>query len=262
MQYFTSSESTRLAQLPLPFKRSDFGPEHLWMGGSALLLIALTGSIVFSTLQLRKLKKELRFANFKNNELSKKLKLSLRTISKMESNPDLIHSRDFNLDYLRMRMDEENFNFAILNQIKVKIKDRVSAALRTSKIGSGVVGIASTSGKQIDETIEVVYSPNDRTTEERVLFRIQVHLVKLPSQATSQTIQQIIECMEAYLSPDAEEEFWQPTIQGRLATMEWDQKAKPTPLLVLEQTQEGSNVTIRTRRTSRNDKKGKLVGAQ
>ena len=30
--------------------------------------------------------------------------------------------------------------------------------------------------------------------------------------------------------------------------MHWDQKAKPTPLLVLEQTNEGVNVTFRTSR--------------
>jgi hypothetical protein len=224
------------------------------MGGSIVLSLALAGSIVFYTLKLRKLKRELRLETFKNIEMKKKLKMSLRTITKMETNPDLIHSRDFNLDYLRMRMEEENFNFAILNQIKAKIKDRVSSALRSAKTSSGTVGIASTAGSQIDEIIEVVYSPNDRTTENRVLFRIQIHLVKLPTQATSQTIDQIIECMEAYLSPDAEDEFWQPTIQGRLATMQWDQKAKPTPLLVLQQTQEGSNVTMRTQRSNRAEK--------
>jgi hypothetical protein len=220
------------------------------MGGSVLLFLALVGSIVFFNQKVQNLKKELRFETFKNLELKKKLKLSLRTITKMETNPDLVHSRDFNLDYLRMRMDEENFNFAILNQIKAKIKDRVAIALRSAKTSEGTVGIASTSGKQINETLEVVHTTNDRS-DPKVLFRIQINLVKLPSQASSSTIQQIIECMEAYLSPEAEEEFWQPTIQGHLATMEWDQKAKPTPLLVLEQTQEGSNVTMRPRRSKR-----------
>ena len=37
------------------------------------------------------------------------------------------------------------------------------------------------------------------------------------------------------MSPEAEESHWQPTIQGRIAYMHWDQKAKPTPLLVIEQ---------------------------
>jgi hypothetical protein len=32
--------------------------------------------------------------------------------------------------------------------------------------------------------------------------------------------------------------------------MHWDQKAKPTPLLVLEQSNEGVNVTFRTSRQS------------
>jgi hypothetical protein len=51
------------------------------------------------------------------------------------------------------------------------------------------------------------------------------------------------------MSPDAEELHWQPTIQGRIANMHWDQKAKPTPLLVVEQSSEGANVTMRSRNT-------------
>jgi hypothetical protein len=72
--------------------------------------------------------------------------------------------------------------------------------------------------------------------------------MKLPTQATSATISQIIDCIETYLSPTEDEDTWQPTIQGRVAHMHWDQKAKPTPLLVLEQSNEGVNVTFRTSR--------------
>jgi hypothetical protein len=82
----------------------------------------------------------------------------------------------------------------------------------------------------------------------RVLFRAQIRLIKLPTQATSSTISQIINCIETYLSPKQNDDSWQPTIQGRIVYMHWDQKAKPTPLLVLEQTNEGVNVTFRTSR--------------
>ncbi|MGA1627167.1 MAG: hypothetical protein ACO4AJ_16340, partial [Prochlorothrix sp.] len=217
----------------------------LWQGGTGVLLATVIGGTIFFRWQIQKLKKKIRFQHFKNQELEKKLKLALRTITKMETNPDLVHSREFNLEYLRMRMDEQGFNSAIRNQIKAKINTKIAASLRTNP--SGPVGVASTSGRQILETIEVEYATDPRSDKKRVLFRIQVRLVKLPSQKTTEIVREICECMTAYLSPEAEEEFWQPTIQGHLATLQWDQKAKPTPMLVLEQTAEGKNVTLRSR---------------
>ncbi len=224
---------------------------ELWICSSGVLLVALIGTNVLLRLRLRHLQKQLKFENFKGRELKKKLKLALKTITKMEQNPDLMHSRDFNLDYLRMRMAEDTFNFAILNTIKIQIKETIALALRPKQADLGVIGVAS-AGRQIDETFDVFYCPGDSLLgqEKRVLFRIQIRLVKLPTQASSQTIQQLIDCIEAFLSPNAEDDYWQPTIQGRLAHMEWDQKAKPTPLLVLEQMQDGSNVTFRTKKTA------------
>ncbi len=220
----------------------------IWMystGGLAVLLLALG---VLSKLSMDKVRKQLKFETFKNRELQKKLKYAVETIGKMERNPDLIHSREFNLDYLRMRMEEEVFHFAILNQIKIKVKDKITIALRPNQGHQGEIGIAST-GRQIDEIFDVEYEPGDMPKgTKRVLFRVQIKIFKLPTQPTSVTINQIIDCMETFLSPTGENDTWQPTIQGRIANMHWDQKAKPTPLLVLEQTQEGSNVTFRTTR--------------
>lgn len=232
---------------------TDTNSSPVWMvtaGGLLLLLIALG---VFSKLKVDKLTKQLKFETFKNRELQKKLKYAVETIGKMERNPDLIHSREFNLDYLRMRMDEELFHFAILNQIKFKVKDKITLALRSSRSPQGVeVGISS-SGRHIDEIFDVEYEPGEgHKGAKRVLFRIQIKIFKLPTQPTSVTINQIIDCIETFLSPSSEHDTWQPTIQGRIANMHWDQKAKPTPLLVLEQTQEGSNVTFRTTRMAQN----------
>lgn len=222
-----------------------------WMYASGILLVALIGTNVLLRIRIQNMGKQLKFENFKSKELKKKLKLALKTITQMEQNPDLLHSRDFNLDYLRMRMAEDTFNFAILNNIKIRIKETIAIALRPKQVDTGVVGIAS-AGRQIDETFDVVYTPAEGGPgcEKRVLFRVQIRLVKLPTQASSQTIQQLIDCVEAFLSPNAEDDYWQPTIQGRLAHMEWDQKAKPTPLLVLEQMQDGSNVTFRTKKAA------------
>ncbi|TAF05931.1 MAG: hypothetical protein EAZ76_18750, partial [Nostocales cyanobacterium] len=198
---------------------------------------------------VQRYEKKVKFEKFRTRELEKKLKLALETIRKMETNPDLIHSRDFNLDYLRMRMSEEVFHFGIVNQIKVKIKDKISTALRPGQSQQGQVGVASSAGRQVDEIFDVEHEtgvpPN---TVKRVLFRIQIRLIKLPTQATSTTISQIMDCIETYLSPRNEDDSWQPTIQGRIVYMHWDQKAKPTPLLVLEQSNEGVNVTFRTTR--------------
>jgi hypothetical protein len=229
-------------------------------GGLALALIAV---IVYSKILMNKLEKKIRFEKFRARELEKKFKLALETIRKMETNPDLVNSRDFNLDYLRMRMSEEVFHFAIVNQVKIKVKDKISQALRPNQSQQGTVGIASNTGRQVDEIFDVEYetghAPN---TAKRVLFRIQIRLMKLPTQATSATISQIIDCIETYLSPIEDEDTWQPTIQGRIAYMHWDQKAKPTPLLVLEQSNEGVNVTFRTSRQANPPKQQQQSGVQ
>ncbi|HEY9894097.1 MAG TPA: hypothetical protein V6D34_01580 [Candidatus Sericytochromatia bacterium] len=226
----------------------DGSSNQTWMAASGGLLLLLIVLGVMSKLATDKLAKQVKFETFKNRELQKKLKFAVEMIGKMEKNPDLIHSREFNLDYLRMRMDEEVFHFAILNQIKLKVKDKISLALRPSQANQGEVGIAST-GRQIDEVFDVEYEPGDLPKgTKRVLFRVEIKILKLPTQPTSVTIGQIIDCMETFLNPASEHDTWQPTIQGRIANMRWDQKAKPTPLLVLEQTQEGSNVTFKTTR--------------
>ncbi|MEW6494849.1 MAG: hypothetical protein AB1589_20365 [Cyanobacteriota bacterium] len=222
---------------------------QIWMFVSIGLMLLLIGVVVYGKLKIiDDLSKKLKFEQYKSKDFQKKLKLALDTIRKMETNPDLVHSREFNLDYLRMRMDEEVFHFAIINQIKIKVKQIISVALRPNQSNQVTIGIAG-SGRQVDETFDVMYeteSGGKRTL--RVLFRIQIILMKLPTQATSATISQIIDCIETFLSPSDEHESWQPTIQGRIVFIRWDQKAKPTPLLVLEQSSEGVNVTLRTKR--------------
>lgn len=233
-----------LAQAPAASRPQLDNP---WMLSSGGLLVLLLGLGVYSHLQARRLLKQLKFETYKNQELQKKVKLALKTISKMEQNPDLIHSREFNLDYLRMRMDEEHFHAAIVNQLKVKVKQKISVALRPRQAEEGLIGIAS-KPRIVDEIFDVEYAPHDQPmAKKRVLFRIQIKLAKLPTQATSSTIGQLVDCIENFMSPDAEESHWQPTIQGRIAYMHWDQKAKPTPLLVIEQSNEGVNVTLRSR---------------
>ncbi|MEM9009016.1 MAG: hypothetical protein AAGE59_36600 [Cyanobacteria bacterium P01_F01_bin.86] len=221
-------------------------PKNPWLYTSIGLAVLLLILGIVSQLQFARVRKKLKFEAYKNKELQKRVKLALTTISKMEKNPDLVHSRDFNLDYLRMRMEEKQFHFSVLNQLKVKVKQRITLALRPQQAQQGVVGIAS-KPRAVDQIFDVEYQTvQDGQKQKRVLFRIQIKLVKLPTQASSITVQEIIDCIENFLSPERDDKFWQPTLLGRLATMHWDQKAKPTPLLVLEQTSEGVNVTFRS----------------
>jgi hypothetical protein len=234
-----------VAQAPTP-QTSIPETENFWMYTSGVLLGLLILLGIISQIQFIRVRKKLKFEAYKNQELQKRVKLALTTIGKMERNPDLVHSRDFNLDYLRMRMEEEHFHFSIVNQLKVKVKQRISVALRPQQAQQGVIGLAS-KPRQIDQTFDVEYAAGDNPGgRKRVLFRIEIKLTKLPTQPTSTIISEIINCIEHFLSTDQDSQFWQPTLLGRLASMRWDQKAKPTPLLVLEQTTEGVNVTLRS----------------
>lgn len=222
-------------------------PSLVWMIASVGLSLLLIGLAVSSKLQRSQLEKKLKFELFRTQELNKKLKLALEVIRRIETNPDLINSRDVNLDYLRMRMAEETFHSVIINQIKISVREKLAKALRPATS----VGVTSNE-RQIDQVFDVEYEtvglpkPN-----KRVLFRIQIRLMKLPTQTTSTTTNQIINCIETYLSPaedDESRDTWQPTVQGRVMFMQWDQKAKPTPMLVMEQSAEGANVSFPTKR--------------
>jgi hypothetical protein len=232
-----------IAQTPVPPQAPGASPEMLWMGASGVLLLSLISSALFFQIGISRLAKKLRTEEFKNRELQKKYQNAVGAITKMEKNPDLIHSREFNLDYLRMRMEEETFHFSVVNQIKVKVKEKISIALRPTAENRGT-------GRLVDEMFDIEHETGvGATAKKRVLFRIQIKMTKLPTQPTSATIGQVIDCIETYLSPAGDNDTWQPAIQGRVAYIHWDQHAKPTPLLVLEQTNEGVNVTFRTKRS-------------
>lgn len=244
MAAHTFATESLFAQAPPPQTGDASSGFDIWMIATLVFLTSTIGVGLFLHSKVRQLQKKLRTEEFKNRELQTKFKRAVDTITKMEKNPDLIHSREFNLDYLRMRMEEETFHFGVVNQIKVKVKSKISVALRPTPENRG-------SGRQVDETFDVQYETGaGGQVKKRVLFRIQIKLTKLPTQPTSATISQIIDCIETYLSPAADQDTWQPALQGRVAFIHWDQNAKPTPLLVLEQTNEGVNVTFRTNRSS------------
>ncbi|GBF78972.1 hypothetical protein [Aphanothece sacrum] len=226
-----------------PHTDSKSPTEPIWMVSTITLLVIITGLIIYGNWQLTQMTKALNFEKFKNKDLKKKLKLALVTIRKMEENPDLIHAREFNLDYLRMRMDEEVFHYVVVNQIKLKVTQLMGTALRpsTDKVQAGVI----TGGRPIDENFDVTYEieTQEGKWNKGILFRIQIKLTKLPKQSSSNSVHQIIECIETFLAPNLNQKNWQPAIHGQIVSMNWDQKAKPTPLLVLEQSEEGINLS-------------------
>ncbi|MBV5259791.1 hypothetical protein FLX56_15345 [Synechococcus moorigangaii CMS01] len=246
----TSTPRPVLAQqpAPLPPNASTLGNSTLWIGLTATFLCSTLGLLFYVRKLNQKHQKEDKLSRYKIRDLKTKLKLALSTIKKMESNPDLVHSREFNLDYLRMRMEEDQFHYVIVNQLKIKVRLIISVALRPSTADVATVGIASTSGRPVDEIFDVYYDTVDRQghRKEGVLFRVNIQLTKLPAQASSITVEQIIDCLEKFLNPSDAPEYWQPTVQGRVVTIEWDQKAKPTPLLLFRQSEEGDNVSFRS----------------
>ncbi|MDJ0688775.1 MAG: hypothetical protein QNJ41_09710 [Xenococcaceae cyanobacterium MO_188.B32] len=217
----------------------------LWVISTTSLLIIIVGLSIYSKWKFNKMLKTIQYEQFKVKNLHKRLKLALETIHQWEANPDLVHSRDFNLDYLRMRMEEKHFHNTILNQVKIKVKQFISTALRICSSQDKLMGIANQNGCTVDEIFDITYETKiEKKVTRRVLFRIQIKLQKLPSQSTSETIAQIIKCLETFLSPEGIDENWQPAIQGYLVSISWNQQCKPTPLLLLEQNNEGMNVSF------------------
>ncbi len=240
----TSSQGIEVALLT-NVEQPDFQP-GLPTFAIAVSLLPLAVGVVLTRLKIKRLSHEVKLEKLKNQELKRKLQLSLKTIGELESNPDLVHSREFNVDYLRLRMAEDKFHAVILNQIKAKVKDKMTAALYPSQAKQGTIGIASVA-RQVEQIFDVEYQPGGRPKgTSRVLFRIQIKLTKIPTQPSSETVKQIVTCIENFLRLPDEHETWQPTIQNRVVMIHWDQKAMPTPLLVLEQTHEGASVVYRT----------------
>lgn len=241
------SQENSIVQVPSPESAVEISPSNSpWLYSTIALTITLIGLIIYGKFQIEQIKKEVRIEQFKIKDLKKKLKLALHTIKKMESDPDLVHSRAFNLDYLRMRMDEEVFRYVIFNQIKGKITKLIGEALRPNTDKKAVKIVSA--GRQINETFDVTYAVKSQEgkSNKGVLFRIQIKLTKLPTQTSSATVNQIINCIKTFLCADSEQANWQPAIYGQIVLMSWDEKAKPTPLLVLEQSEEGVKVTFRS----------------
>jgi hypothetical protein len=139
-------------------------------------------------------------------------------------------------------MEEPHFCNIILAQIKVNLRHKVTPVLMPTEEESGNV-------RKIDVIFDVSYQPEHHDDSQiRVLFRIHVKLAKIPAHGSQSILKDLATGLENFVSASDENRNWQPTIQGKLAIISWDQNAKPTPVLVIEQTNEGANVLMRNKR--------------
>lgn len=237
----------QLEPSPVPPPAATAG-SALWMVTACGFALATVAIGVYAKIRIDKLNKTIKFEEYRSTSLDRRLKLALKTIQKMERNPDLVYSREFNLDYLRLRMEEPQFRNVILNQVRVSVKQLLSQNLRADIATNTSTGVASTGGRKIDCIFDIVYDTNKNGQRAKgVLFRLHVKLTKLPTQATSVTVDEVLECILRFIHPEGDEfRNWQPTLQGRVVTMFWDQNARPTPLLIFEQTNQGANVSFRS----------------
>ena len=228
------------------FAKQNFSGHLFWMYATIVLSFILAGVVAYSWWQRYKFDRAIKFEQYKNQDLNKKLKSALNTLRKMETNPDLIHAREFNLDYLKMRMDEEVFHHVMVNQIKMKVSQLITQALRqttsNTKVGVGTMA----GGRKLNETFEVTYEVENQNGNwnKGVLFRVELKLIKLPTHLSSKIVFEIVNCIETFLGTSSPPKNWHPTIENCVVLINLDQKAKPTPLLVLEQLQEGVNTTL------------------
>lgn len=153
------------------------------------------------------------------------------SMSQKENNLDLIYGREIILDYLRMRMAEEVFHLGIIQQIKDKVQQKFSVLLKQKENTNNL--------PKFEEVFDVEFQINQLTDlENTVLFRLVIRLMKLPSQFSYVTTNQIIDCIETFLISGDGEDDWLPNIEDRIVKIKWDDSAKPIPMLVLEQTDE------------------------
>ncbi|MEB3175240.1 MAG: hypothetical protein VKN60_08680 [Cyanobacteriota bacterium] len=210
-----------------PFREDPPAPPWLEIsfGLSGLLLILL----LWNQWSLWQTRRGLRESQGRVKTLEQELQTALPTLRQRENDPDLLGARHLNLDYLRMRLDEEVFHYTVMNQIKQKLADAINEALRSTLPGKDEL--------QVNQCFEVLHALEvaHRRWQSVVLFRVQIRLAQLPTQSSSATLQQLLEAIEIFLNQDLQHPRWLTAIQNLKVALAWDDHSKPIPLLSLEQ---------------------------
>lgn len=193
--------------------------------GFALILFAL---VLYGKNQTKKMAKAIRSEKHKNQGLQQRLQTVLQDKHKLETNPDLIHSRDWNLDYLRIRMQEDEFRQTTMAKVKIEIEK-----IFKKYVYNNSYKIDNRKPK-IDANFEILRETDiSGKPAKRVLFRVKIVALQLPIQATARSIEEILNSIESSFYPTSDP-TWQPEIQGKPVFLTWDRQTKPTPLLILE----------------------------
>lgn len=200
--------------------------------GFVLLILGVVAKIKFNQKQqaIAKLQQS-------NHQLQEELSTARQELEASKQNPDLSSAHSILLDYVRMRMDEEVFHYVVINQIRTGITESIGASLRRTEEIPEESRSSASPNLQIDQIFDITYDIEiaEGKWSSGVLFRLDLKLNKLPTQSSSNTVNQMLECIEVFLSHSIQHPRWTSDLQGRLITLAWDEKTKLIPLLCLEQ---------------------------
>ncbi|MGL5033389.1 MAG: hypothetical protein ACRC6M_06260 [Microcystaceae cyanobacterium] len=209
----------------------------LWIVGAVGLSFILIVLGVVTKIKFNQKQQAIANLQQSNDQLQEELSTVNEKLEASTQNPDLHFAHSILLDYIRMRMDEEVFHYLVINQIRTGVTDLIGASLRRTVEIPEESRSSTSSNLQIDHALDITYEIEiaDGKWSSGVLFRLDLKLRELPIQSSSNTVNQMLECIEVFLSHSIQQPRWTSDLQGRLITLAWDEKTKPIPLLCLEQ---------------------------
>ncbi len=213
----------------------------LWSNVVLGLSLLVTGA--FCKCKLTRLQALLELQAKTNQSLNEQLTQAIALTNNREQEKDLIDARNFNLDYTRMRMDEEVFHYVVMNQIKTKITEMINKAVKPQ---TDIQEENLENPQGINKLFEVYYDVEapEGKWKKGVLFRIQIRLAKLPTQSTAKIINELVENIEGFLTRTNQQSLWESTIHDTDISLIWDESAKPVPLIILEQSPQNNIISL------------------
>lgn len=156
----------------------------------------------------------------------------------MNTKSDLVDARDLVINYLRIRMSEEEFRSAVVNQISTKIKNSIYKHLPSNTGKNNTIPTVISSERNYHDIVDIEYNiANNTKGDNGVLFRLQINLILAESEANLITINQIIDSIINFCISSDPRHTWQAKIQGHNVHLGWNLKVQPIPLLVLCKTE-------------------------
>ncbi|MEB3308933.1 MAG: hypothetical protein VKJ02_01730 [Snowella sp.] len=237
-----TAEIPQLSSALAPSSSSCWSLQSPCLWSNVILGLSLLMTGAFCKCRLSQSHKLLTLQLKTNQSLNEQLTQAIALASNREQEKDLIDARNFNLDYTRMRMDEEVFHYVVMNQIKTNISAMISKAVQP-QIEEGE---KPENYRGINELFEVYYDVEapEGKWKKGILFRIQVKLAKLPTQSTTKIISELVDNIEGFLTRSTQQSLWESTIHDTDISLVWDEMAKPIPLIVLEQSAQNNIIAL------------------